>query len=154
MTTIIARWCLLLLFCSVVSGCGIMPALHFPTAKETEHVAVKEAELLAEKEAVLLATEEAKLFAKGLDQFLATGELTTLSLLPKTYPQGVWRPRAEGIIKMAKQQQRQDAQLQTKTQQLNRFKTEKNFLVNDNKMLEVTLERLKQVLIDMELRED
>jgi cell division septum initiation protein DivIVA len=97
-------------------------------------------------------TGEAELFAQGLDQYLATGELTTLNLLSKQYPQGEWRARADGLIEMAKQQQQQHAQDQKNNQGLSQCQAEKHLLVEDNKILEATLERLKQVLIDTELK--
>lgn len=137
MTTILIRWCLWLLCCSVVSGCSNLSAiLHEPAVTENELSSLKETEL----------------FAQGLDQYLKSGNLKTLRQLPKTYPQGAWRPRAEGIIAVAKQQQKQATQLQKKDQQLASYQAEKAFLVKDNQMLEVTLERLKQVLIDVEMR--
>jgi hypothetical protein len=97
-------------------------------------------------------TGEAELFAQGLDQYLATGELATLQLLSKQYPQGEWRARADGIIDMAKRQQQQQAQAQKNDQSLTKCQAEKRLLVEDNKSLEATLERLKQVLIDTELK--
>jgi len=153
MTRTITRWCLWLLCCSVVSGCSnLSELLHMPAANE--------ADLSTQKE-----TEQ---FAQGLDQYLASGDLSTLRQLSKTYPQGAWRPRAEGLIKIAERQQEQEArlkenkvknilqnaaELKKKDQQLASCETEKAFLVKDNQMLEVTLERLKQVLIDVETRE-
>ena len=130
MTRTITLWCLWLLCCFVVSGCSSMSAiLDAPAAKEAE------------------------LFGHGLDQYLESGDLNTLNLLQKSYPQG---------IEMAKRQQEQEAQLKEtkvktaelkkKDQQLSSCQSEKAFLVKDNQMLEVTLERLKQVLIDVETR--
>ena len=100
------------------------------------------------------AAEERELFTQGLDQYLASGELTTLTLLVETHPQGEWSSRAKDLIELAKQQQQQHGQLQKKEQQLAHCRTEKNALAADNQTLEVTLDRLKQVLIDMELRKE
>lgn len=137
MTRTISWCCLWLLCCLVVSGCSSLSALlNVPAAKEPELSALKETEL----------------FAKGLDQYLESGDLKTLSLVPKKYPQGDWRFRAEGLIAVAKQQQQHTTQLQKKQQQFANCQTEKAFLIRDNQMLEVTLERLKQVLIDVETR--
>ena len=144
MTKTITRWCLWLLFCLVVSGCSSMPAKHRPAAQD--------AEILAAKETELLVTEEPELFAQGLDEFLSSGELTSLRMLSKNYPKGVWLQRAEGVIAMAERQQQLNARLEKTAQQLTNCEKEKDFLVKDNKILETTLERLKQVLIDMELR--
>ena len=123
-----SRWFCGLLAGLVLTGCSSMPMQKMPTEEEKE------------------------LFTQGLDQYLASGELTTLTQLAEKYPQGEWRPRAEGIIELAKQQQQQQARLQKTEQQLTRCRTEKEALGTDNQRLEVTLERLKQVLIDMELR--
>ncbi len=98
------------------------------------------------------ASEEAKLFAQGFDQYLETGHLTTLKLLPKQYPQGEWRTRAEGVIDIVKQQQQQQTQIKQINQGLKQCKAEKDLLVEDNKVLQVTLEQLKQAIIDTELR--
>lgn len=130
MKSIIPRWCLRLLVCLVITGCSSMPMLNTPAA------------------------EEKALFAQGLDQYLASGELATLTLLVEKYPQGEWSTRAKGLIELAKQQQQQHGQLQKKEQQLAHCRTEKNALAADNQTLEVTLDRLKQVLIDTELRKE
>jgi predicted secreted protein len=128
MTTVITRWFYPLLVGLVLTGCSNLPMLNRPGAAEAE------------------------LFAKGLDRYMASGDLATLKQLPQEYPQGAWRPRAEAIIDMADRQQQQKARLQQETKELAQCKTEKAALVEDNKILEVTLERLKQVLIDMELK--
>ena len=128
MTIAITRWLCALQVCLVLTGCSSLSMLHKAGAEERE------------------------LFAQGLDQYFASGELTTLKLLPQQYPQGEWRTRAEAIIDMVEWQQQQKARLQQETGELARCKAEKNALVADNQILQVTLERLKQVLIDMELR--
>ena len=123
----VSRWCFRFLVCLVMTGCSGMPTLSNPAAEERE------------------------LFIQGLDQYLASGELTTLTLLVETHPQGEWSSRAKDLIEQAKLQH---GQLQKKDQQLAHCRTEKNALAADNQTLEVTLERLKQVLIDMELRKE
>jgi len=139
MTRTITLWCLWLLCCFAVSGCSNMSAiLDVPAAKEAE------------------------LFGQGFDQYLESGDLNALNLLQKAYPQGDWWLRAAAVIEMDKRQQEQEAQLKEtkvktaelkkKDQQLSSCQSEKAFLVKDNQMLEVTLERLKQVLIDVETR--
>jgi hypothetical protein len=117
----------------VLAGCSSMPMQKMPMQK-------------------MPAEQEMELFTQGLDQYLASGELTALIKLVEKYPKGEWRPRAEGLIELAKQQQQQHTKLQKKEQQFARCRTEKDTLVTDNQRLEVTLGRLKQVLIDMELR--
>ncbi len=127
MTTSMTRWFSPLLVCLVLAGCSL-PMLNLTT------------------------TEEAELFAQGLDQYIESGELVTLKLLSQQYPQGEWRTRAETIIDTSEQQRLLQAQQEKIDKELVQCQHEKEFLVKDNQILELTLERLKQVLIDMELR--
>jgi hypothetical protein len=141
MTIAMVRWFSPLLVCLVLAGCN-MPMPDPST------------------------TEEAEFFAQGMDQYIKSGELATLKVLPQLYPHGEWRARADAIINAsemindAEEQQRLLQNRQKKLQdQQEKFNKElaqcrqgKEFLFQDNKILEVTLERLKQVLIDMELR--
>ncbi|NOR49968.1 MAG: hypothetical protein GQ530_02900 [Desulfuromonadales bacterium] len=141
MTTVMIRWFSPLLVCLVLAGC-ILPTLKPST------------------------TEEAEFFAQGMDQYIKSGDLATLKVLPQLYPQGEWRVRAEIVINTAEtisdaaeqQQLLQDQQAKLHAQQeknkkeLAQCRQEKEFIFQDSKILEVTLERLKQVLIDMELR--
>jgi flagellar motor protein MotB len=148
MTIAMVRWFSPLLVCLVLAGCN-MPMPDPST------------------------TEEAEFFAQGMDQYIKSGELATLKVLPQLYPHGEWRARAETIINAsemindAEEQQRQLQNQQKKLQnqqkklqdqqekvnkELAQCRQGKEFLFQDRKILEVTLERLKQVLIDMELR--
>ena len=140
MTTSMTRWFSLLLACLMLAGCSL-PLQDVPVTEEVvpEIIEIEE-------------TKETELFARGLDQYIASGDLTTLKLLPQQYPQGEWRTKAEGIIDIAEQQRQQQVRLEKKEKSLDHCQKEKAFLAQDNKILEVTLERLKQVLIDMELR--
>ena len=95
------------------------------------------------------STEEIEYFAHGLDQYIASGDLTILKRLPQQYPQGEWRTKAEGLVGKAEQHH---AQLKEKEKELEQAQKEKSALVKKNQELEVTLEQLKQVLIDMELK--
>lgn len=119
-----------LLVCLMLTGCSLPTMLDMSAAEETE------------------------LFAAGLDRYIESGDLTTLKLLPQQYPQGQWRSRAEGIIGIAEQQQKQQVRLKKKAKELAETQQEKEVLFQDNVILEVTLERLKQVLIDMEQRKE
>ncbi|MGW8313871.1 MAG: hypothetical protein ACWGOL_11635, partial [Desulfuromonadales bacterium] len=74
------------------------------------------------------------------------------SLFAASTPQGAWQMRAQGIIDMASQQRQQQASLQQKNQDLSNCEKDKGGLVQDNKVLDEKLKRLKQLLIDMELR--
>ena len=141
MTIAMIRWFSPLLVFLVLAGCSL-PALDPST------------------------TEEAEFFAQGMDQYIKSGELATLKVLPQLYPHGEWRARAEAIIStseansdaeeqqrlLQKQQKKLQGQQKKISKELAQCRQGKEFLFQDNKILEVTLERLKQVLIDMELR--
>jgi hypothetical protein len=142
------RWFSPLLVCLVLAGCIL------PTPEPS-------------------TTEEAEFFAQGMDQYIKSGDLATLKVLPQLYPQGEWRVRAEIVIntaetisdaaeqqqllqaqqaKLQAQQAKLQAQQEKNKKELAQCRQEKEFIFQDSKILEVTLERLKQVLIDMELR--
>lgn len=124
MTVVIIRWFSPLLICLVLTGCSL--PLHN-----------------------LSSTEETEYFAHGLDQYIASGDLTILKRLPQQYPQGEWRTKAEGLVGNAEQHQ---ARLKEKEKELEQAQKEQATLVKKNQELEVTQEQLKQVLIDMELK--
>ncbi len=113
-----------------------------------------EGEWRANAEGLIEIDEQDKLFAQGVDLYIKSSKLTTLKLLTKKYPKGEWRARAEGLIDIAEQHQQQQDRLEKQHQELAHTQQEKEVLFEDNKILEVTLERLKQVLIDMELRKE
>lgn len=125
MTFVITRWFFLLLIYMLVTGCSL-PALNLSTEKEAE------------------------LFAQGLDQYLASDDPKTLQQLSQQYPQGKWRIRAETIIDMVKEQRQLQAQLGRQERDLTLCRQDKVNLFQDNQMLEETLNRLKEVLVDTE----
>ncbi|WP_020677537.1 hypothetical protein [Geopsychrobacter electrodiphilus] len=140
MTSVVARWCIVSLTFLLLAGCSL-PALNMPGTQETE------------------------LFAQGLDQLLASGDLTTLNQLLQQYPQGEWQTKAAGLITMVKKQkqlqEQQQALLEKQEQKLASLKDnkalavcqqQKDALAQDNQVLEKTLKRLKEVLIDTELQ--
>ena len=143
MTTSMTRWLSPLLVYLMLTGCSL-PLLDMPVTKEGAPATEEDRPV----------AEETELFAHGLDQYLASGDLTTLELLPQQYPQGEWRTKAEGIIDIAEQQRLQQAQIEKKEKELDLCQKEKTFLTKDIQILEGTLARLKQVLIDMELRKE
>ncbi len=100
--------------------------------------------------------EEANLFRQGLHQYIASGDLTSLKQLPQQYPQGAWSNEAELFIKMALQQAQQKKQEQAlrekEKQPLASCRQKQAALVQDNKKLKATLNQLKEVLIDTELK--
>ena len=154
MMTARIHWSSPLLVCLVLTGCSL-PIQNTPAREDNEQsgqgldqcVESRDLEALNRSE-----REETELFAHGLDQYIEFRDLTTLKLLPQQYPQGEWRSRAEGIIDITEQQQQQQSRLEERDKELAYSEREKKVLFQDNKILEVTLERLKQVLIDMELR--
>lgn len=127
-------------------------------------------------------------FAKGLDQYISSGDPTSLRLLAEKDVQGEWGLRANAILKLNEKNAglnqdvaglnkevaglnkeiaglnkeidslnqklgNQQVQLQKKEQQLSRTQETKELLSRDNEILEVTLERLRQALSDLEQRE-
>lgn len=95
------------------------------------------------------------LFARGLDEYVATGDLTTLKSVPEIYPQGQWRSRAVTVIDLVEQQRKQKSGLKKMEgldKELTACQQEKEYLKQDNQALVTTLERLKKVLIDTELQ--
>jgi hypothetical protein len=148
-TAVIIRWFSPLLICLVLTGCSL-PLQNLSSTEETEY------------------------FAHGLDQYIASGDLTILKRLPQQYPQGEWRTKAEGLVGKAEglvgKAEKNQARLKEKEKELEQaqkeqatlgqnnqareatLKQEKAALVKKNQELEETLEQLKQVLIDMELK--
>ena len=110
---------------------------------------------------------ETESFAKGLDQYIETGDLQPLKMLPKEYPDGEWRPRAELVVKLAEQHEQlvadkektiglkeagQKKQALQKDQELTRYDNEMAALRQSNQELTKTIDQLKKLLIDMESR--
>ncbi len=110
---------------------------------------------------------EAESFAKGLDQYIETGDLQPLKMLPKEYPDGAWGPRAELVVRLAEQQEQlvadkqktigvkeaeQKQQALQKDQELTRCDNEVTALKENNQELTKTIDQLKKLLIDMESR--
>ncbi|MBW2475384.1 MAG: hypothetical protein JRE56_12445 [Deltaproteobacteria bacterium] len=110
---------------------------------------------------------EAESFAKGLDQYIETGDLQPLKMLPKEYPDGAWGPRAELVVRLAEQQEQlvadkkktiavkeagQKQQALQKDQELTRCDSELAALKESNQELTKTIDQLKKLLIDMESR--
>ena len=110
---------------------------------------------------------EAESFAKGLDQYIETGDLQPLKMLPKEYPDGEWGPRAELVVKLAEKQEQivadkektiglkeagQKKQALQKDQELTRYDNEMAALRQSNQELTKTIDQLKKLLIDMESR--
>ena len=110
---------------------------------------------------------EAESFAKGLDQYIETGDLQPLKMLPKEYPDSAWGPRAESVVRLAEQQEQlvadkkktigvkeagQKQQALQKDQELTRCDSELAALKESNQELTKTIDQLKKLLIDMESR--
>jgi hypothetical protein len=110
---------------------------------------------------------EAEAFAQGLDQYIDSGDLQALKMLPKEYPDGAWGPRAELVVRLAEQQEQfvadkkktigvkeagQKQQALQKDQELTRCDNEVAALRESNQELTKTIDQLKKLLIDMESR--
>ena len=102
------------------------------------------------------ALTETELFAKGLDQYIETGDLQTLQRLPQESPDGAWGRRAALVVKLAEQQEKRAAAVEKTTgvqaAVLARRDHEIAALRKNNQELEETIARLKKLLIEMELR--
>ena len=102
------------------------------------------------------ALTETELFAKGLDQYIETGDLQTLQRLPQESPDGAWGRRAALVVKLAEQQEKRAAAAEKTTgvqaAELARRDHEIAALRKNNQELEETIARLKKLLIEMELR--
>jgi len=122
------RWLALLLVCLVLNGCSGLSALN------------------------LAGSEEQASFTRGIDRYTENGDLTELNLFVQRSPQGEWQTRAAAFVALVEQRDRLQEQLQQRERDLGQCKAEQDALVADRQALEETLERLKQVLIDMELR--
>ena len=102
------------------------------------------------------ALTETELFAKGLDQYIETGDLQTLQRLPQESPDGAWGRRAALVVKLAEQQEKRAAAAENTTgvqaAELARRDHEIAALRKNNQELEETIARLKKLLSEMELR--
>jgi outer membrane biogenesis lipoprotein LolB len=103
---------------------------------------------------------EAERFAQGVDQYRASGDLTTLQQISEQSPRPEWRARAETVISMDTKQKELQKQLQQQSQKhskeseelLAQCQLEKSHLIQENQILEKTLSQLKDLLIDTEQR--
>lgn len=125
MTPVTLGWTPFLLFFLILTGCSLPAALNIPAPGET------------------------KLFEQGLDQFISSGELTILKKLPGEYPQGKWHKTATDIVAMA---EKEKALFEEKDKALDLCIMERDSLTQENKILETTLNQLKEVLINTELQ--
>ena len=100
----------------------------------------------------LPSLDEQRTFARGLDQYAQTGETRILETLSQQDPKSDWPRRAETVLQLVTEQRRQAAALAKEQQELTECLQENAYLAGDNQMLEATLEKLKQLLIDMESR--
>jgi hypothetical protein len=160
MTRTITLWCLWLLCCFVVSGCSSMSAI-------LDAPAAKEAELFGQGLDHYLESGDLNTFnllqkaypqgdwwlrAEGVIE-MAKRQQEQEAQLKETKVKAAELKAAELKKKdqqLSSCQSEKAAELKKKDQQLSSGQWEKDFLVKDNQMLEVTLERLKQVLIDVE----
>jgi hypothetical protein len=143
MTSSSNRWLSVLLVSVILAGCQGLPFGQKTTLTETEF------------------------FAEGLDQYIETGDLQSLKLLPQKYPNGKWGSRADWLVKQAEQQEMCAADKEKMTD-MKGGKKQQNALLKDrelalcnqeiadirqnNQDLEKTIDQLKKLLIEMESR--
>jgi len=143
MTSAPHRWLSVLLVSLLLAGCHGLPLTQKSTLTETES------------------------FARGLDQYIETGDLQPLKLLPQEYPGGEWGNRAALVVKLAERQEElladkekmtevkgggEAQQALLKDKEIARCKNELAVLGQNNQDLEQTIARLKKLLIEMESR--
>jgi len=114
----------LLSACLLASGCSQFPALKIPDLGDSRD------------------------FGKGLDSYRADGDPKIL----KSLPPGEWRTRADYVLKVDKERQKNSDLLKKKTEEMEILQLEVNRLHQEIKNLETTLNKLKEVLIDTELQ--
>ncbi|MGW8313565.1 MAG: hypothetical protein ACWGOL_10075 [Desulfuromonadales bacterium] len=172
------HWILQLLIVLLLAGCSNIPL--FSESKDTrQEMPTKAAPFKAsDVTADEASSYSSDRFAEGLDQYLATGDPTSLRIAAEKDVGGVWGARAEAIIhldekidglnnkitglntKIAglnaeidglnKKLEKQQAQLENKEKLLTHSLETKELLSRDNEILEVTLERLRQALSDLQ----
>jgi len=167
MTTVKIRLCSLLLVCLVLAGCSL-PMLDMPMQSSQKS---EETKLFAQGLDQYIKTRNLTTL-KRLPEEYPQGEWRAraegiVDIAERQIAQQKYlEMQNEELIKIQKQQEmknkeftkiqrqkeQQQARLEKKDEELAQTQQEKEVLFQDNKILEVTLERLKQVLIDMELR--
>lgn len=89
-------------------------------------------------------------FGVALDQYLTQSDLTALETLAAQQPASVWSQRANALAYQLKQQR---LQLSKEQQRFDQTQQQHKLCQQENTDLKETMEQLKQLLIEMELRE-
>ncbi len=167
MTTTKIRWFSLLLACLMLAGCNLpMPGTPIPDKQESEETKlfaqgldqyIKSRDLATLKLLPLQYPQgEWRTRAEGIidiaEQQMAQQKYLEMQNEELIKIQKQQEKKNEELAKIQKQHEQQQVRLEKKDEELAHTQQEKEVLFQDNKILEVTLERLKQVLIDMELR--
>lgn len=93
-------------------------------------------------------TGDARAFTQGFDRYMTHGDPAAL----KALPEGEWQARANQLITLGTEQKQRQAELSKLRQQLKTREQEIEFQKQEIKRLETTLNQLKEVLIDSELK--
>lgn len=117
---------LLFLFCA---GCALMPT---PGGTPSE-----------------TGPQAQQLFLKGLDELTATGTSPSFAVLRRQYPHSPWTTRADEVASLCAKPADRLKRLKGELQQCSRDKTHLNEQI---KHLKEDLDKLKQILIEMEMR--
>ena len=167
MTTAKIRWFSLLLACLILTGCNLpmldMPMLNSQKSEETKLFEQGLDQYIKTRDLTTLKRlpeeypqGEWRTRAEGIvdiaERQIAQQKYLELQNEELIKIQKQQEKKNEEFTKIQKQKEQQQARLEKKDEELAQTQQEKEVLFQDNKILEVTLERLKQVLIDMELR--
>lgn len=167
MMTVKIRLCSLFLICLVSAGCSLpmldMPMLNSQKSEETKLFAQGLDQYIKTHDLTILKRlpeeypqGEWRTRAEGIvdiaERQIAQQKYLEMQNEELIKIQKQQEKKNEELSKVQKQKEQQQARLEKKDEELAQTQQEKEVLFQDNKILEVTLERLKQVLIDMELR--
>jgi outer membrane protein assembly factor BamD (BamD/ComL family) len=93
-----------------------------------------------------------QLFATGLDQLAQTSTPEAFERLRQQHPQSLWTERAIQIQRLVNERDKQTRQATRQRQELARLQLQTEQLERDKSLLQNDIAKLKQLLIDNELR--
>lgn len=93
-----------------------------------------------------------QLFSAGLEELSQSSTPKAFQQLRREFPASPWTERAELVNRLISQRDRQASQVSRQRQELTRLKQQLERLEQDKELLQGDLTKLKQLLIDNELR--
>lgn len=93
-----------------------------------------------------------QLFTSGLDQLAQTSTPESFERLRQEHPQSLWTERAIQIQRLVNERDKQTRQAKAQRQELARLQLQTEQLERDKSLLQGDIAKLKQLLIDNELR--